>query len=372
MKNYFIFELKRFVKNRKTLFMILALFTFFGVIIFSINNQGLGDQRRKLDEELNQTRILSQYTMQYNEENEDEFALGQNVIRQQQILASQANGIIFDQAEWYLDSGVELATLRLEMRDNEAYAELPGSLMPSEDAMHRDLVELESIEEQETPLMDDAESGSGFVREALFIFGLLAFGYLLIFGSDISMDDFEHGTMIESYPMTTLQKVTSKLLIYSTGVTAATALAFLVAMVIASFMWGWGNFSYPIGTYLVGGFAAVPVWTYLLLFFIYYFILAIHTFLLAMALNRYLKNSIATIIVGLVLFIVPYIYPALTNFLIFLPFHYYNVNALFNGQFAMDITELMHFGTGALVLVLYSVLLFYIILRKEKRQTTVK
>lgn len=372
MKNYFIFELKKFLKDRKTLFMVLALLTFLGAVFYSISAQGLGNQQRQLDEELNQTRVLSQYTSQYNQDNEEEYALGQNVNTQQQILATQANGIIFEQPNWYLESGFELATLRLEMLDNAAFSDLPTELMPNADAMYRDFVELENVEENSTTIMVNAESGAGFMREALFIFGILAFGYLLVFGSDISMDDFEHGTMIESYPITSMQKISSKLLIYSFGATVMTAVTFLLAMGIVSLIWDTGNFSYPVGMYLLGNFKAIPLWSYILLFFIYYFVLAIHTFLLSMALNQYLRNSIATIIVGLVFFIVPYLYPTVTNYLSFLPFHYYNVNSLFNGQFAMEITGLMELSVGILILIAYSILFFFIVMRKEKQQTTVK
>lgn len=372
MKDYFVFELKRFLKNRKSLFMFLALFVFFGAVFYAVTNQGLGDQQRKLDEELNQTRIVTQYTTQYNEENEEAFNLGRNIHKQQHILASQANGITFGEIDWYLESGLELATLRLEMLGNPAFSKLPDSLLPSEDAMQRDLVELEAIEEQGTPLMENAESVSGFAREAILIFGVLAFGYLLIFGSDISMDDFEHGTMIESYPLTSLQKIFSKLTIYSVGVTVMTSLIFLITAALMSFVWDWGNFSYPIGLFSLGNFVAQPLWVYLLIFLFYFFVLAVHTFLLTMALNRYLKHSIATIIVGLLLFILPYIYPPLTNYLSLLPFHYYNITALFNGQFAMEINDWMHIGTGIFLLIVYSILLFFIIIRKDQQQTTVK
>lgn len=369
MKNYFMFELKKFLKNRKTFFMVLAFVTFLGVVFYAINTQGLGDQQRKLDEELNQTRVLSQYTQQYNQENEEEYALGQNVSKQQQIIATQANGLIFDQPNWYLESGLELATLRLDMQDNDAFSELPMSLLPSKDAMYRNLVELETLNEDSMPTMVNSESAAGFMREVLFIFGFFAFGYLLVFGSDISMDDFEHSTMIESYPITTLQKISSKLLIYSIGTTAMTIVSFLFSGLIVSLIWEVGNFSYPVGLYLLGNFATVPLWSYILLFFLYYFILAIHVFLLTMALNRYVRNSIATIIVGLVLFILPYLYPVLTNHSNFLPFHYYNIIALFDGQFAMEAAGFMDLGIGMLVLILYSILLFFIIFRKDKKQS---
>lgn len=371
MRNYFVFELKRFLKDTKTLFMVLALFTFFGAVFYGIHNQGLGDQERKLAEELNQTRILSQYAQQYNRENEEELALGSNLSQQQAMLASQANGITFDHPDWYIESGLELAQLRLEMHENESFSELPTSLLPKENMMHRDLVELKAIQENSISVMGNSESAAGFIRESLFFFGLLAFGYLLVFASDILMDDFEHGTMLESYPVTLLQKYASKLIIYSTGVLTITGLTMGIAAAIVSLVWGIGNFNYPIVLYLLGDFKVISLLGYILLFLLYYFVLAIHIILLAMILNRYLKNNIATIIVGLVLFIIPYLYPPIGYYLRFLPFYYYNMAYLFNGQFGIDISHFMDIGMGMLMLSLYSILLTYLIFRKGKRQTTI-
>lgn len=371
MRHYFIFELKRFLKDTKTLFMILTLFTFFGAVFYGIRNQGLGDQERKLAEELNQTRILSQYAQQYNRENEEEFAVSRNLSQQQAMLASQANGITFDHPDWYIESGLELAQLRLEMHKNDSFSELPSSLLPKEDRMHRDLVELKAIDEHSIPIMENSKSAAGFTRELLFLFGLFAFGYLLVFASDILMDDFEHGTMLESYPVTSFQKYTTKLFIYSISVVVITAIVMGLATTIVSLVWGIGNFNYPIGVYISGDFRAIPLWGSVLLFFLYYFVLAVHTFLLAMVLNQYLKNNIATILVGLVLSIIPYLSPPIAYYLTFLPFHYYNMTYLLNGQFAIDISRFVDIGRGIFILSLYSILLIYLVFRKDKQQTTI-
>lgn len=369
MKSYFIFELKYLLKNRKTLFMIGLLFVIFGAVFYGIHNQGLGNQRKKLDEELNQTRILSQHLQQYNVENEEELALSWNLSQQQQILASQANGLTFQHSEWYLESGLELAKLRLEMHESESFSELPTSLFPSEDSMYRALVELETLQENSVPIMGNSESVSGFVRESLSAFGFIAFGYLLVFGSDILMDDFDHGTMIKSYPITSLQKYLSKLIIYSTSIVVITGIVWIITATLTSFIWETGNFKYPVGVYFLGDFQALPLWGEILLFFLYYFVLAIHVMLLAMILNIYLKNSIATIIIGFILFLTPYFYSPAATYFSLLPFHYYNLTSLLNGKFAMEVIDFMDVGVGALILSLYSFIFICIIFRKDKRQT---
>lgn len=368
MKNYFLFELKRFLKDTKTLFMILTLFTFFGLVFYNIGSQGLGDQERELAEELNQTRILSQYAQQYNIENKEEAALAKNLSEQQRLIASQSNGMTFNQPDWYLESGIELAQLRLEMQENDSFSELPTELLPKEDRVHRDLLVLEVLAEDPLPIMKNSESAAGFLRESLSLFTLFAFAYLLVFASDILIDDFEHGTMFESYPVSALQKYASKLIIYSTGVLLITGLVMGISAMLVSFVWGIGNFNYPIGLYILGSFRALPLWGSILLFFLYYFVLAIHTFLLAMLINQYLVNNIATIILGLVLFILPYLYSPVAYYLRFFPFHYYNLSALFNGRFAMLINPSMDMVMGVIILLLYSLALIYFVFRKGKEE----
>lgn len=368
MRTYFIFEYKRFLKNKKTLFMILILFTFFASIFYSIENQGLGDQERKLAEELNQTRILSQYAQHYTAENKEEITLSRNLSNQQRLIASQSNGITFNHPDWYIESGLELGQLRLEMQGNNYFSELSGGLLPRKDQIHRNLLVLDAVAEDSIPIKKNSENSAGFLSESLGLFGFFAFAYLLVFASDILIDDFEHGTMFESYPVTARQKYLIKLIIYSTSVFVITGFVMGISTGIVSLFWETGNFNYPIGLYVLGNFRAMPLWNGVFLFFLYYLILAIHTFLLAMIMNQYLKNSIATIILGLFLFILPNLYAPLTYYLRFLPFHYYHLSDLLNGRFAVEISSSMDIWMGILVLFLYSGFFAYLVFKKGKEE----
>lgn len=369
MKNYFNFEWKIFLKKSKTSFMILVLLTFFGTVFYSINQKDLGSQEKQLNEELNQTRILSQYAQQYNEENEEEFSLGTNINQQQSLLASQANGLTFNNTEWYLNSGIKLAELRLEMQESDSFSELPVTLLPKEDTITRDLVKLKAIEENSREILKNAKSSSGFVQEALSLFGLVAFGYLLLFGNDLVIDDFEHETMLKSYPVTPLERFTTKLVIYSVSAILMLGVSLGVLSILTSLYWNVGDFSYPIGLYLAGQFQAVPLWQYVSLYLFYYFILSIHTFLLVMVLNHYLKNSIGTMIIGMILYTLPYLLQSIASYLKFLPFHYYNLGYLFDGRFGTELSDIMDLRLGAVILLVYSLFFILIIIRKEKLHT---
>lgn len=349
--------------------MILVLFTFFGIIFYSINQNDLGSQEKRLDEELNQTRILSQYAQQYNKENDEEFSLSANINQQQSLLASQANGLTFNNTEWYLNSGIELAKLRLEMQKSDSFSELPGTLLPKEDIIARDLIKLKVIEEDSREILKDAKSSSSFVQEALSLFGLVAFGYLLFFGNDLVIDDFEHKTMLKSYPVTPLERFATKLLIYSVSAILMLGVSLAISSVLTSLYWDVGDFSYPIGLYLAGQFQAVPLWQYISLYLIYYFILSIHTFLLVMVLNHYLKNSIGTMIIGMLLYTLPYLLQPIASYLKIFPFHYYNLGYLFNGRFGTELSDIMDLRLGAVVLLVYSLFFILITIRKEKLHT---
>lgn len=366
MKEYFLFELKLFIKKKKTALFVLALLIFLISTILAISIQGLGDEEKKLAEDLNQTRIISRQVQNYNADNEAAADLSEKLYLQQNLIASQSNGITFNDDDWFIDSGIKLAELRHSMLGNDLFKEMPDALLPQENAILIELVGLEKLQEQSLPVQVNLKSATGVIRQALVNFGYLAFAFVLLFGSDIAIDDFKHKTMVESYPVTPLQRIYSKLIIYSFSIFITTILTFLLVSIGVSFAWGTGSINYPIGIYLAGHFNAVPIWQHILLFLIYYFILIIHTLILTMLLNRILKNSLATMLIGLVLFIIPYLYPPISSIFMILPFPYYNTTNLFSGRFATTLSAHMDIRLGIIILSIYACIMLIVIVRNEK------
>lgn len=366
MKEYYLFELKLFIKKKKSALFVLALLIFLMSIILAISVNGLGDEEKKLAEDLNQTRIISREVQNYNTDNEAAASLSEKLYLQQNLIASKSNGITFNDDNWFIDSGIQLAELRYSMLGNDLFKEMPDSLLPQEDTILRELVEFEKLQEQSVPVQVNLKSATGVLKQALVTFGYLAFTFILLFGSDIALDDFKHKTMVESYPVTPLHRIYSKLVIYSFSILVASILTSLIVSVGVSVTWGTETINYPIGVYLSGHFKAIPFWQYVLLFLVYYFILIIHTLILAMLLNRILKNSIATMLIGLVLFVTPYLYPRLPNVFAILPFPYYNITNVLSGKFATTLSSQMDIRWGIGILLIYACIMLIVIVRSEK------
>lgn len=367
MKDYFFFELNLFMKQKKTTIFAVTLIIFLISIIIAITFEGLGDEEKKLAEDLTQTRIVTQQVQNYSADDEETSNFIENLYLQQNLIASKSNGITFNNDSWFIDSGIKLAELRHSMLGNELFNGMPDSLLPQEDVILRELVELEEIQNQSVPVQVNLKSATGVLKSSLFYFGYLAFFFTLVFGSNIMTDDFNHSSMVESYPVNRLRKIFIKLFINSFSIMGIIVLILLIMCIILSFIWDFGDLSYPTGVYLFGSFKAIPFWFYILLFSFYYFILIMHALVLSMVLNLVLKNTMATILVGLILFITPYLYNPSTNYFVFLPFHYYNITSLFNGTFATKISPNMHIGLGSIILIIYMIFLIVLIVHIQKR-----
>ena len=165
MKEYFLFELKLFIKKKKTALFVLALLIFLISTILAISIQGLGDEEKKLAEDLNQTRIISRQVQNYNADNEAAADLSEKLYLQQNLIASQSNGITFNDDDWFIDSGIKLAELRHSMLGNDLFKEMPDALLPQENAILIELVGLEKLQEQSLPVQVNLKSATGVIRQ---------------------------------------------------------------------------------------------------------------------------------------------------------------------------------------------------------------
>lgn len=350
MLHYIKFETNLFLKDRKNLLLIGLFIVFLAVTYWAIVSQGVGDIEQEAYEEVNQTRLGLLTSQQHSPEDEAEQSRSQNILQQQDLATRSYNGIIFGNDHWYVPNSLELAELRVNMHEIGLEG-IPDELFPPENVARQDVEYYSYLTEHTIPIQVDSQTAMGYLETVLMYFGTGAFFFLLLLGSNIFTDDLEHSSMVDSYPLSTSQKMQSKLVIYVVFSFLTTLVLTFLGTLVVSFIWPFGFIDYPVAYYSAGEFVASPLWQFVLIFFATLFALAVHVILLSALGNKLLKNQYATIFLGAFLYMVPSLFERFSSFFFWSPTNFYNITALFNGAPGVEVHSIIHWQSGIVILI---------------------
>lgn len=350
MRHYIKFEAKLFLKDRKNLLLIGLFIVFLGITYWIITAQGVGDLEQEAYEEVNQTRLGLLTSQQHSPEDEEEQSRSQNILQQQDLATRSYNGIIFGNDHWYVPNSLELAELRVSMHEI-GLEDIPDELFPPENEARQDVEYYGYLTENNMPIQVDSQTAMGYLETVLMYFGVGAFFFLLLLGSNVFTDDLEHSSMVDAYPLSTSQRMQSKLVIYVLFSFLTTLVLTLAGTIVISFIWPFGFIDYPVAYYSSGEFVASPLWQFVLIFFTTLFALAIHVILLCALGNKVLKNQYATIFLGGFLYTVPFLFEHFSSLFFWSPTNFYNLTALFDGVPGVEVHPFIHWQSGILILI---------------------
>lgn len=370
MRTYITFEGKAFFFQKKVLGLFL-IWLVIGLGVFGqIHFLDYGDYEETLFNELNDTRVVLRSVEMYYRESETEVTLADNLYEQQRLVAMKYNGVKFKESDWLYDAGVDLAELRLAA-DEYSDEKVPSSLFPTPDISERELVEYQTMQEEQLPIRTDSKNVYDYSKRTLTIFSTLAFLFTLLLSADVGLRDLSHSTLVKSYP---IQANTRKLIQTSIITLGGTVgLLFLTGMthILAQGIWHTNDWLRPIGYYSKLGYQTIYLYQYLLRFAMYLFALMIHTTLFSFLVNQVFKNKYVTIMFGISLYGASFLLSNMQGWVRWLPLSYYQMEAVLTGFLAEQVHPQMYDIYGIFVLLSWGIIflgLSFLLTNPQKRK----
>lgn len=355
MKDYIGFESRLFIKEPKNKLMFLAFIVFLLFIYFLIFFQNVGDNEEEMYQTMNQNRIVTSTISQSTRDDPELSEFYDNVYTQNQLVVRQEVGRLFEEDNWYLDSGIELAELQRDMHqfDLNQVDEEVRDIIPTLHQAESNLAFYTYLKEESIPIMTSRRQAAGFTLTLFDYFGIVAFMFLLLFSCGILSNDLNHQTMVKGYPLSYEQKTGSKIIIYTAASFISVVLLSGLAIGLIGLVYGSGNFAYPVPFYSFQSVGVQTIVGYVFRYLLYVFILTIHVISLSAFLNKLTKNMYATLFMGTFLYFLPILFQNTSQLWHWLPLPFYNVTAVLSGEVAYS-ANLPHlnyiYGIGNLLL----------------------
>ena len=356
MKTVFLVERKN-VKFR-SIFYILILFII-GSIIYLENSHFRELKTTTAAEVVALRSALDQFRKVDATDPEVASPLYQNLLKQSSNLAFRTLGIMIKDDSTYVKGAIELSKIREEAYTIDGFNGV-SKFIPTHRQNQLENALFTSIESQNEKLLVD---NSNFPTYIILLLLVLGYGWYLlvgIFSSDILLDEEEHKSLVNSYPITLASKLTAKILSYFIFVIVLLIFTLILSVTVASLVYGI-DLTYPVAIFN-GGYFTIPIWQYIGLAFLYFICLSLIAISISIILSYYLKNLYIVTFTHFFFFFVMQLIPIAGKWLWFLPFNYFNFSTVINGQVA-EITEnqMITLNTGYFVLVITIIILFLFI-----------
>ncbi len=362
MKDYLLFEVKAFFSQKKIL-GILALWFFISLgLLGQILFLDEGNHEEELYNELNDTRIVLRTVENYYRESENEVTLADNLYKQQGLIASKYNGILFDQDDWFYDAGMDLANLRLEASDYPD-EKVPPSLFPRADLSEREKLEYQVKKEKELVVRRDSKNLYDYSVKLLSFYGSVAFLFALFLSSDVGLRDLAHPSLVKNYPMKRNTRLFIQTGTHALGGTISLLLLTTLSFILAQTFWGSSDWLWPVAYYGQSSYQTIPLVNYLFLFIGFLFVLILHTSLFSYLMNQLFKNQYVTLMIGALIYSLGFILPSTQSWMSWLPLPYYHLDNVLTGFFAESVHPAIFVGRGILTLLIWGIIFLFISLR---------
>lgn len=253
-----------------------------------------------------------------------------NLVAQSALLARQEQSLLFDDSTLYHQTSLDLATTR------EAFYQLPAHqsyqrYVPSANENQLNKARSSYFLQHDLPFYTKENN---LVLASLILLSTISVLWMPlahILTSKILLDDLDHLSIQNGFPVSFLHKMMSKILFY--------LMMFVLGLFLlgglcglASLFFPFGRIDYPVAIYLTS-FQTVPFWLYSLLIGSYFFLLAVFCMVLNLTLNFLTNQVYTTIFIGLGLYLIPYFAPQSLPWLFWLPSFYLDPVKILQGTF---------------------------------------
>ncbi len=347
--------------NRKNLVALLAVaVVVFGMMIF-INAQEVGQQiDEKKSDYYNARAVLAKFQVKDASEHGDGSDLFKNLTKQKSSIALQIAGLTMENYPMYYEASMRTTELRKEAFNMEGYDKV-ADLLPTKLQNTLNYMYFKYFVDSEKQGISDL---SQYIPFLLYFFSIAGFGWYIFisfYTSSILLDDFEHTSLMKSYPVRFDQYIISKCIIAFGYVLAFIALIFICTLVRLKN--GLGNLTEPVRVFL-GEPAIVSSISYIGRAVLYMIVISIFVMLLSIILNVLLKNMYLTLFVHFILFFLPILFPSLISMVPYNPFNFMSFNEILAGlPVDLEKSTPITMNQGLIVMILCIVLMLLIVQR---------
>lgn len=350
--------------NRKNLVALVAVVIIVFGFMFYINAQAVGNQLvEKKGDYYSVQAILSKFQIKDASETGDGSDLYKNLIKQKRSIALQIAALTMDKQSKYYEASLQLTELRKEAFELEGYENI-AELLPSKVQNSMDSLYFKWMIDEGKDTISEVFQYLPFL---LYFFTYVGAGWYIFISfhtSSILLDDFEHSSLIQGFPVRFDYYILSKCMITFLSIVASILLIFICAIPL----WiinGLGNPLEPVGIY-VGNATLVSTIQYIAMSVGYMIFISIFVMLLSIILNVLLKNMYLTLFVHFILFFLPMIFPSLISLIPYNPFNFMNFNDILRGlpvdlEKPVDITMNLGFAIMcvSIILMLFVIKTFF-------------
>ncbi len=362
---YVLFEMKLLTLNKKNWLLGIALILFFSLYYSHYSQLDVIDIKDEKNEEAtNFPKIFDAFpgTVWQTEEGKEIYA---NLIKQNGLLNKQ-RFVLWKDRDFheFFDAGLELNELRLEVhrRGNRGIQKdyiIPIDEILKENALYR------YHKAHELPLIQNPFKASNYIPVALrLISGILFCLLVLLAGSSMLVNDQQHGSVVNGFPISFMQKAISKVGVHFVQIMLFLSASILIGGYYVARKTGWGDFRTPVLIYQDADFIAVSMLRYLFLMFVAFGLITLLLLFAFLLINIVTKNLYATILIMLFVLLSPQLLLVAgveTNWLYQLKF--IDIGAVLSGEaakeFGIDKLDFKHAYSWLVILNLIVISVLY-------------
>lgn len=333
------FEMKLLFKNRKNWFIagfFLLFFTLFFIYYSQEVPESLEDKKRtetQMSYAVFDHLDIKRHDLPEVAEVYDYHTQIQNLLGMQVWHIGDGN-----ESEQYVLDGLEINQLRLQVHELDNAGIPEHLIVPKEEILKEDAL-LHFINDNELPIESESFTTNHYFTSVLgMISGLLFLVTILISGNELLLYENRHQSVMRGFPMTFMNKVTSKVMIHSIHIYVFFLVGFSVGTIYLSKNIHNGGFSFPILVYKNENYSAISTAQYLLYMFLGLALVTILVLLLSILLNMLFKNAFANILIGLGIFLLPDIAMAAgLKATLLHPIKFIDINKVLSGELAIEL-----------------------------------
>ncbi|WP_077605056.1 hypothetical protein [Oceanobacillus sojae] len=365
MKTIFLVERKNL--KFRSIILILILFII-GSFVYLENSQFRELEPGTAAEVVALNSALDQFRNVDATDSDVASPLYRNLISQSSHLANRTLGLLMDDQDTYIKGAIELTKVRDEVYTMDGFEDV-AQFIPTYRQNQLDHALFTEIHNQEERLLVHNFNFPTYI--ILFLFALGYGWYLLvgIFSSDILLDETNHKSLVNGYPLSIASKLFAKLLSYFLFVFICLVLTFTIAITSAAVFYNF-DLNYPVALFN-GNYLAIPVWQYIGISFLYLSCLSLMAIAISILLNYCFKNLYMIIFVHFFVFFIVYLLPVLGEWMSFLPFNYFNFQTVADGSVSeMTGNTAITLTNGFLTILLSLLIIFLFIYWQFHRSQT--
>ncbi|MGN7388118.1 hypothetical protein [Sporosarcina sp. SAFN-015] len=378
---YLLFELRLLVLNKKNWLLGLALVLFFPLYYSHYSQLDLIDIREEKNEEAeNFPKILDKFpgSVWQTEEGKE---IRENLIEQSSLinmqrlyLRNEEQGIsrgFFSAGpnfQKFFDAGLQLNELRLELHRRGNKGIQREYIVPVDEILKENAL-FHYHKEHELPLIQNSFKASNYIPAALSIISGIMFCLLVLFaGSSMLVNDQHHPSVMQGFPITSMQKAFSKVSVHFVQIMFFLSASILIGGYYVARKAGWGDFRTPILIYQDANYIAVSMLRYLFYMLVAFGLIALLLLFTFLLLNLVTKNLYAAIVIILFILFSPQLLLVAgveTNWLY--PIKFIDISEVLSGDAAMEYgIEKLDFKHAYSWLVVLNILVIAILYGRNK------